>query len=259
MPNEKISIQKTGDRQKSQSEYQRSSISFPYFDLSQSLNLAHAISTNVGRGECTDEQLAPWVDLSAKSSGYRARVSAARLFGLLEPGKEKDHRLSALGLECVDEVRAREGKAKAFVTAPLFKSVFDRWNGQQLPAPAVLERAIIDLGVAEKQAARARQTLERSAQEAGFFENGKDRLVYPGIKKSDSHTGVGARPGSGTDDGRNKGGASDLEVDPIISGLLKRLPQSGSVWSADQRKLWLDLLSGSFELIYKDKENGSID
>jgi hypothetical protein len=42
-------------------------------------------------------------------------------------------------------------------------------------------------------------------------------------------------------------------IDPIIEGLLKRLPKSGDVWPEAERKLWLQLLEGSFKLIYKDK------
>jgi hypothetical protein len=34
---------------------------------------------------------------------------------------------------------------------------------------------------------------------------------------------------------------------------LKRLPKSGEVWPETERKLWLELLEGSFKLIYKDK------
>jgi hypothetical protein len=36
-----------------------------------------------------------------------------------------------------------------------------------------------------------------------------------------------------------------LEIDPIIAGLLKRLPKSGDIWPKAQRKLWLQLLEGS--------------
>jgi hypothetical protein len=42
------------------------------------------------------------------------------------------------------------------------------------------------------------------------------------------------------------------EIDPIIRGLLARLPKSGDVWPDPARKLWLNLLEGSFKLIYKD-------
>jgi hypothetical protein len=44
------------------------------------------------------------------------------------------------------------------------------------------------------------------------------------------------------------------EIDPIIRGLLARLPKSGDVWPEADRKLWPQLLEDSFKLIYKDQE-----
>jgi hypothetical protein len=41
-------------------------------------------------------------------------------------------------------------------------------------------------------------------------------------------------------------------LDPIIQGLLARLPGSAEVWPVEERKLWMQLLEGSFKLIYKD-------
>jgi hypothetical protein len=35
---------------------------------------------------------------------------------------------------------------------------------------------------------------------------------------------------------------------------LKRLPKSGDLWPEADRKLWLQLLEGSFKLIYKDEK-----
>jgi hypothetical protein len=51
------------------------------------------------------------------------------------------------------------------------------------------------------------------------------------------------------------GGDEPPAIDPIIAGLLKRLPKSGDVWPESDRKLWLNLLEGSFKLIYKDKND----
>jgi hypothetical protein len=47
------------------------------------------------------------------------------------------------------------------------------------------------------------------------------------------------------------------DIDPIIAGLLKRLPKSGADWPKTQRKLWLQLLEGSFDLIYTDKNEAA--
>jgi hypothetical protein len=38
-------------------------------------------------------------------------------------------------------------------------------------------------------------------------------------------------------------------------GLLSRLPKTGDVWPETDRKLWLQLLEGSFKLIYRDKKD----
>ena len=43
------------------------------------------------------------------------------------------------------------------------------------------------------------------------------------------------------------------EIDPIIMGLLARLPKTGDVWPENERALWLELLKGSFKLIYKER------
>jgi hypothetical protein len=59
--------------------------------------------------------------------------------------------------------------------------------------------------------------------------------------------------GKGSAGGGGKGGGDRPTIDPIIGGLLARLPKSGDVWPESERTLWLDLLKGSFKLIYKDK------
>jgi hypothetical protein len=57
--------------------------------------------------------------------------------------------------------------------------------------------------------------------------------------------------------GGGGGGGGQTDIDPIILGLLARLPKSGDVWPEAERKLWLELLSGSFKLIYKDKDEAA--
>jgi hypothetical protein len=47
---------------------------------------------------------------------------------------------------------------------------------------------------------------------------------------------------------------SGNQIDPIIEGLLVRLPYPGAVWPATDRQIWLDLLSGAFGLIYRETE-----
>jgi hypothetical protein len=49
--------------------------------------------------------------------------------------------------------------------------------------------------------------------------------------------------------------AFDLsKIDPIIAGLLHRLPKQGATWPAIERALWLELLGQSFKLIYRETD-----
>lgn len=231
---------------------QRSTISFPYDDLNAGIELANAIHAHVGRGDCDDDQLAAWVGKSAKSSSFRAQIYAARTFGILD-GEGSKHKLSDLGHAIVDPHQAREARVRAFLNVPLYKAVFENHKGGVLPPAAALEREMVTLGVAEKQKGRARQVFERAADQAGFSEHGKNRLVMPGVPRTETLTSEGDKGKGGG--GNGEGGGDDLPqgTDPIIAGLLKRLPKVGEVWPDAQRKLWLQLLEGSFKLIYKDE------
>jgi hypothetical protein len=174
------------------------------------------------------------------------------MFDVLE-GEGSRHRLSELGRAIVDPNRAREARARAFLAVPLYRAIFENHRGGVIPPAAALER-VIGLGVAEKQKDRARQVFERSADQAGYFEHGRNRLVMPGV------TSPVQREDDTRDDESNGGGGGGSDqppIDPIIAGLLKRLPKAGDTWPKAQRKLWLQLLEGSFDLIYLDKDEAA--
>lgn len=244
---EKIEPMPAGDAAKRQ----RSSIAFPYMDLGEAVAIAVAIHNHVGTGSCAMEQLAPWVNQSPTSSGFRMRLAASRLFGLVDTERSNALRLTPLGRLVVDPQREREGRVQAFLSVPLFQAVHDKFKGTVVPPTAAFEKELIGLGVAPTLKETARRVLERSAEQAGFYETGRDRLVMPGIAPATPQdTPDDKKPKNGGGNGGDGGEGSG--VDPIISGLLKRLPKTGDVWPKAQRKLWLQLLEGSFELIYRD-------
>jgi hypothetical protein len=106
-------------------------------------------------------------------------------------------------------------------------------------------------GVAAKQTDRARQAFERSADQAGFFAHGTDRLILP--------SGISARPETVAVDvpsvptpqepGGGNGGGPPLH--PFIRGLLETLPPPHSDWSIADRVKWLETAASIFGLIYK--------
>jgi len=191
--------------------------------------------------------------LLTKSSTFRVQISGARLFGLMATDGSGKHKLTELGRAIVDPNQAAEAKARAFLSVPLFKAVFDNYKNGVLPPAAALARDMVGLGVAEKTKDRARQVFERSAEQAGFFAHGKNRLVMPAVAVRDEQPLRDEKREDANDRGGDGGGGQPPDVDPIIGGLLKRLPKSGDVWPEAERKLWLQLLEGSFRLIYKDK------
>ena len=237
---------------------ERSSIGFPYMDLNDALVAATAIHENVGTGPCSSDQLAAWVGQSPASSAFRVRMSTSRLFGLVDTKSGDSILLTELGRMAVDPTREQEARANAFLRVPLYQALFEKFKGTVLPPTAALEREIVSLGVAEKQKSRARQVFERAAEQGGFFLSGPDRLVKPGISQRDTPP---PEPEKDINIGTGGGGGDDNlppGIDLIITGLLKRLPKSGDVWPVAERKLWLELLSGSFDLIYKTEDKANM-
>ena len=229
---------------------ERSSIGFPYQTLDEAVELATAIHKNVGAGECDDDQLAPWLSSSQKSSSYRLRIYASKMFGLIESQPPGVHKLTDLGRRVVDSSQADAAKAEAFLEVPLFREVFEKYRGNSLPPASALEREFHVLGVAQKQTGKARSTFERSAQSAGYFNQGRDRLVKPGFAKGKE---APPPPPSQTEDppkrGENGGGGETRH--PFIEGLLQTLPNPDTVWSMEGRVAWLKAAATCFDLMYR--------
>jgi hypothetical protein len=241
----------------------RSTIAFPYADLETAIDVANAVHDNVGRGECDDDQLAAWRDQSPKSSTFRVQVYASRTFGILESESGK-HKLTELGLELVDPSRERSARIKAFLTVPLFKAMFDIYKSGVLPPAATIEREMVKLGVSEKQKDRARVVFEKSAEQAGFFAAGRNRLVMPGVTSAggDGEKLPPGENGQKEDDkeknkGTGGGGPPSGTLHPFIQGLLATLPKPESKWEAVDRVKWLQTAASIFDLIYEG--NGSVE
>jgi hypothetical protein len=237
-------------QQSSAATRQRSSIGFPYSDLASALGLALAIHRNVGHGQCDDAQLAAWTDQSPRSSGFRTQVYAARMFDLIR-GEGGHHSLTPLGQEAVDPKRARAAKAKAFLQVPLYRAAFDKYKGGVIPPPAALERDFVSLGVAEKVKDRARQAFERSAQQAGYFEHGKDRLVAPGVMAGmDEPEEAAAEETGGSGGGGNNGPGGGATGNGVLDALLGALPKAGTDWPVDDRVSWLTMVAMAMNMAY---------
>jgi hypothetical protein len=231
--------------------YERSTVEFPYGDLGDATDVADAIHNNAGTG-CSIDQLAAFLKQSSASGAFRTKLSTARIFGLISGTENGRVELTDLGRRIVDASQNDVAAAEAFLCVPLYRLVYDKYRGHMLPPPAALEREMGALGVAPKQAPKARQAFERSADLSGFFSHGKDRLVEPVVRSAPPTAAPipiieDRRPSRG-----GGGGGDDGGLHPAIGGLLKTLPTPGEVWPVAERKVWLTAVESIFSLVYKD-------
>lgn len=258
MVGEKVDFSKASAEAKDASadgqKRERSTIEFPYLSLDQAEEVASAIYSRCGYSACEIDELAAEMQQSV-SGAFRQKTAAAKTFGLVEKDGRSSFVLSELGRAVVDEGRQRQGRAEAFLSVPLYQAIFDKYRGHSLPPPKALEREMETLGVSAKQTDKARQAFDRSAAHAGFHEAGKDRLVKPRVDRTVSQSPPKPEDNSTGGGGNGSGDGGPPDVDPIIVGLLARLPKTGSEWPQAERKIWLDLLEGSFRLIYSDSSN----
>jgi hypothetical protein len=122
--------------------------------------------------------------------------------------------------------------------------MFDKYRGGVLPPSAALERDVVALGVSEKQKGRARQVFERSAELAGYFEHGKNRLVMPATAAREQ-VREDERPREEDSTGGGGGGPND----PLIKALIQKLPTKGT-WAADERVTWFKMMAMAFQMTY---------
>lgn len=205
---------------------QRSEIAFPYSALEDAERVALALF-DWGGNEVALDQTAATLKTTVKSSGFRTDVAAARTFGLTEGRGVLT--LTPLGRALVDSKRAPAARVQAFLSVPLFNAIYEAHQGQVLPGTKGIEAEMLRLGVGPKQTVRARQIFQRSAQHAGFFNQGPDRLVAPrtdGPSDERGKNGDDVSERSGTNDGT--AGLSDE-----VSVLMQLLLSDGEKWPQD--------------------------
>lgn len=175
MPDESQAAQ--ASKKKPRQPRVRSTIEFPYLDLDNAIEIARAMR-DLGSEDVLITQLATKLNVAADGGGFRMRLFNAKTFGLLtyERGKAS---LTDLGIRIIDPLAERRSRYEAFLSVGLFKLMFSKLDGQNLPPPAAIERMMELAGVAVPQKERARQVFLRSAKQAGFLELSSDRLSTP--------------------------------------------------------------------------------
>ena len=232
---------------------ERSTVEFPYLDLDAAIEIAKGVH-EVGGSSCAWDQLAAHLNQAATGGGFRLRVMTAKTFGLVTYG-QGTVTLTDLGKRLNDPQQEKAAKADAFLKVELYSKIYEQFKNGILPPPDALETEIVKMGVSPKQKGKARQAFQRSANSAGYFWSGSNRLVRPAIKASAAAAPV-AEPEPDTSEKKKK--REDEDEDrrhPLIEGLLKELPAPQSEWTTEDRKKWLEMASTIFNVIYKDSDD----
>lgn len=239
---------------------QKSTIRFPYNDLGDVEGLAILMHERRGR-EADIATLAADAD-TENTSSFRSKINAGVIFGLFETIRgEGALRLTSLGERMADPDVRETARVEAFLHVPLYRKVFDHYHGSRMPGDQGLEAELQRMGVAPKQAPRARQAMARSAEVAGFYGAGRDRLVEPSPRRVGGGTNGGANaeetraPEEGQ--GRRSGPTISVMEHPLILGLLQVLPDPGQPLSATRRQEWISTLTANMKFIWPEPEESS--
>lgn len=138
----------------------------------------------------------------------------------------------------------------AFLNVELFRVLYDQFKGHALPPPPAIERQIEQLGVSPKQKERARQTFMKSATYAGFIDQTTGRFVKPGIPQKDEGEGQHLDRDRGGSGGSGGGGTGELELDPLLIALLKKVPAPDKGWPGATRVRWFRTFAMNVSQIY---------
>jgi hypothetical protein len=182
------------------------------------------------------------------------RVMTAKTFGLVTYA-QGTVTLTDLGKRLNDPQQEKAAKVDAFLKVPLYSRIYEQYKNGTLPPADALESEIAKMGVAAKQKGKARQAFQRSASSADFFWSGSNRLVRPATRGSAAVPPAGEPEPEPSDKKKKKESDDKDRRHPLIEGLLNELPEPKSEWTTEDRKKWLEMASGIFNVIYKDSDD----
>jgi hypothetical protein len=244
----------------------QSSIKFPYLDQEDAVKFAKAIHAVAGNS-CTRDALAGHLKVKATVGAFGQRIGTAKMFGFIDAERGMLS-LTPLGKRVIDPTQEKAARAESFLLIPLYKRVFDQYRNQILPANSALEKAMEQMGVSAKQTDKARQAFQRSAQQAGYFAFGSDRLVPPqGIATASEAQEPREEHKVGGEGGNvpppppttPPGPPKPPELPPHVQVLVSKLPEIEKPWSMQGRKKWLDAALKIFDLMYERENDDAAD
>jgi hypothetical protein len=247
-----------------------SGFNVPYFDLSDSIDVARVVRDHGGR--VNREQLAGLLKYAGTTSGtFKTRVSAAKAFGLIDQPEPNSDLVAITSrgtaiVAPVSDAEAMKAKIDAFMAIPLFKLMYDEYKGRELPADVGLANLFENTHkMLGSRAMPAVKVMMASAGTAGLFKihgTASRKMVMPILSGTASEatpivplrdadiTPRRERDGRGGGSGGGDGGGKDMSrIHPAIYGLISDLPEPGAM-SADERQALIEAFTATVKFIY---------
>ena len=245
----------TSSAQSQTDESQASKHAFPQVPLESCIAIAQSVH-EVGGNECTWDQLAAYLKLRPKSGNFRQKVLSARRFGLLTYASGSVQ-LTSLGIRSLNAEADKNMRVESFLFVFLFKTLYENLQGMPIPPNEAIERKLGALGLAKTQTKKARQVFLSSAQYAGFRDLASDRLVLPVLSphKSEDESAIESEE----KDVRKEPQQQTSEINPLVLGLLAKMPNEGEDWSISEFVIWLKTLQLNLAVIYGQPDLGEIE
>ena len=257
----------------------RSEIAFPYYSLDKSVEVARLMHDRAG-GRCDRGQLAALLGYNGvKNGGFLTRMSAAKMFGLIEEagsGITLTERAKKI-LSPVRPTDAEHAKLDAFMAVELFAKVFNDFYDTTLPAPDGLTNLFLtQYRIVPKQVSLALRNMMESAESAGLFKvaGNRSKLIPPIIRDDGRATAQPAPPAVEAPIGQRheepepdvrgrRNGASNGNVDgpdlsdvhPALVGLIQKLPPVGAVLGPKRRAALIDAFKHTINFVYPEEED----
>ena len=221
----------------------------------------------VGRhgGRMRNDELAAELGQQRSSGAFRSKTAAAHMYGAVET-VSRELTLTDLGRRMITPDTEAHALAEAFLNVELYEKLYHRYerDGGKLPTISVLDDDLVLLGVLPKRAAEARQMFLRSAETAGYFRLGRDRLIRPSSASPStaagtvlSGRGTLAIGGGGTPERKEPAEVSHAEavqMPALMQGLVAKLPPEGERYTRQQRQRWLDAAKSILDIVYADDD-----
>lgn len=248
------------------SKGKRASRGYPRYDMETSLDVAKIAYHKAGP-ECSDEYLPQFLGYkSANNGAYLARVGAAKVFGFIDSTRGSGmFKVTDRALTIMEPVRpadAKQEKVNAFLSVPLFNSLYAELKNSPMPSDGGIKNLLKQkFGIMDAKVNVAFRVFMDSARFAGFFDVAENRLMKPLIRDDDTASSNGEDEEEREQDHIDTSSQSvaqrqGKQIHEAISGLLKVLPAPGEPWSREKKESFMTALKSTLDLIYPDEKGG---